>query len=60
MPVIELILAFHVFLEDFFWRVAFKQGTPRQDDVEDDTDAENVGLAVVALFLEQLGGYIAW
>ena len=48
----ELVITAHVSVKDFLRCVSFEERTASEDDVEDDTDTENVGLAVVAFFLK--------
>ena len=60
LAIIEGVLALHVLLKDFVRSVPFEQRPSCEDNVEDDSRTKDISLAVVALFLKQLGGNIAW
>ena len=59
LTVTELVLTLHVLIQNLVWAVAFEKRPARQNDVKDDSNAEYVRLAVVALLLEELGGDVA-
>lgn len=59
LPVTELILTLHVLVQDFIRAVALEKRTASQNDIKYDANAKDVSLAVVALFLEELGGDVA-
>ena len=59
LPVTELILTLHVLVQDFIRAVALEKRSASQNDIKYDANAKDVSLAVVALFLEELGGDVA-
>ena len=59
LAITELVFTAHVTVKDLFRCVSFEERSACQDDIEDDSDTENVSLAIVALFLEKLRGDVA-
>lgn len=60
LAITEVVLTLHILVQNFIRTVAFKERSTGKNDVKDDADAENVCLAIVSLFLQQLGRYVAW
>ena len=59
LAITERVFTAHVPVKDLFRCVSFEERSASEDDIEDDSDTENVSLAVVALFLKELRGDVA-
>ena len=59
LAITELVITAHVSVKDLFRCVSFEERPASEDDIEDYSNTENVSLAVVALFLEELWGDVA-
>ena len=59
LPIIKLVFALCIFLQDFFRCLAFEKWSACQNDIEYDAHAKYISLAVVALVLKELWSNIA-